>query len=147
MKRSALLLFFGGQEWGFQGPRDFINQPLIPLTQLKAAFCLDARSGAKGEKEVCLAGSSLRPSLSQISKKFLEPLGLKEAKNMDLSSPELAKDRYPFRDKGIPSLDFFIGDPRRTRPSPHSQELIDYEKLTNVTKLIYLTAYEFLTEP
>jgi hypothetical protein len=36
LKRSVLLLFFGGQEWGFQGPRDFVNQPLIPLTQLKA---------------------------------------------------------------------------------------------------------------
>ncbi|MBP1698149.1 MAG: hypothetical protein H6Q41_3337 [Deltaproteobacteria bacterium] len=147
LKRSVLLLFFGGQEWGFQGPRDFVNEPLIPLTQLKAVFCLDARSGATGEKEVFLAGSSIRPSLNQISKKFLEPLGIKEAKNIDLSSHELVRDRYPFRDKGIPSLDFFIGDPRRPRPSPHPQESIDYEKLANVTKLIYLTAYEFLTEP
>jgi hypothetical protein len=108
---------------------------------------LDARSGATGEKEVFFAGSSIRPSLNQISKKFLEPLGIKEAKNIDLSSPELVRDRYPFRDKGIPSLDFFIGDPRRPRASPYPQEPIDYEKLVNVTKLIYLTAYEFLTEP
>ncbi len=147
LKRSVLLLFFGGQEWGFQGPRDFVNQPLIPLTQLKAVFCLDARSGTTGEKEVFLAGSSIRPSLTQTSKKFLGPLGIKEAKNIDLSSPELVRDRYPFRDKGIPSLEFFIGDPRRSRPSPHSQEAIDFEKLANVTRLIYLSAYEFLTEP
>jgi hypothetical protein len=147
LKRSVFLLFFGGQEWGFQGSRDFVNQPLIPLTELKAVFCLDARSGATGEKEVFVAGSSIRPSLIQTSKKFMEPLGIKEAKNIDLSSHELMRDRAPFREKGIPSLDFFIGDPPKLRPSPRPQESVDYEKLAKVAKLIYLTAYEFLTEP
>jgi hypothetical protein len=32
-------------------------------------------------------------------------------------------------------------------PSRNPLESIDYEKLADVTKLIYLTAYEFLTEP
>jgi aminopeptidase N len=147
LKRSVLLLFFGGQEWGSQGSRDFVNQPLIPLTQLKAVFCLDARGGTTGEKEVFFAGSSIRPSLNQISKKFLEPLGIKEGKNIDLSSSELGRDRYAFRDKGIPALDFFTSDPRRMQPSRIPLESIDYERLADVTKLIYLTAYEFLTEP
>jgi hypothetical protein len=147
LKRSVLLLFFGGQEWGSQGSRDFINQPFIPLTQMKAVFCVDTRGGTTGEKEVFLAGSSIRPSLIQVSKKFLEPLGIKEGKNIDLSSAEIGRDRYPFRDKGIPSLDFFTSDPRRMQPSRNPLESIDYEKLADVTKLICLTAYEFLTEP
>jgi Zn-dependent M28 family amino/carboxypeptidase len=147
LKRSVLLLFFGGQEWGSQGSRDFVNQPFIPLTQIKAVFWVDTRGGTVGEKEVFLAGSSIRPSLTQISKRFLEPLGIKEGKNIDLSSAEIGRDRYPFHDKGIPSLDFFTSDPRRMQPSRNPLESIDCEKLADVTKLIYLTAYEFLTEP
>jgi hypothetical protein len=146
LKRSVLLLFFGGQEWESQGSRDFVSQPFIPLAQMKAVFYLDIY-GTTGEKEVFLAGSSIRPSLTQISKKFLEPLGIKEGKNIDLSSSELGRDRNLFHDKGIPSLDFLTSDPRKMHSSRIHPESVDYEKLTDVTKLINLTAYEFLTEP
>jgi hypothetical protein len=114
---------------------------------MKAVFHLDIRGGTTGEKEVFLAGSSIRPSLTQISKRLLEPLGIKEGKNIDPTSSEFVRDRTPFHEKGIPSLDFFVSEPRRMYPSRNPPESIDYEKLADVTKLIYLTAYEFLTEP
>ena len=142
-----LLLFFGGQEWGWQGPRDFLTQPSIPLTQMKAMFCLDLRGGTTGEKEVFFVGSSVRPSLAQTSRKFLEPLGMKEGRNMDSSSFEFGKNRHPFRERGIPTLDFLASDARRTHASRDRPESVDYEKLGDLTRLIYLTAYEFLTEP
>jgi hypothetical protein len=147
LKRSVLLLFFGGEEWGSRGSRDFVNQPVVPLTQVKAVFCLDTLGGITDEKEVFLVGSSIRPSLTQISKKFLEPLGIKEGKNIDPSSSEFGRNRYPFHEKGIPVLDFFASDPRKIHASRDHLESIDFEKLVDVTKLIYLTAYEFLTEP
>jgi Zn-dependent M28 family amino/carboxypeptidase len=108
---------------------------------------LDTLGGTTDEKEVFLAGSSIRPSLSQISKKFLEPLGIKEGKKIDPTSSEFRENRSPFHEKGIPVLNFFSSDPRRIRPSRDHLESIDFEKLADVTKLIYLTAYEFLTEP
>ena len=147
LKRSVLLLFFGGQEWGWQGPRDFLTQPFIPLTQMKAMFCLDLRGGTTGEKEVFFAGSSIRPSLAQISRKFLGPLGIKEGRNMDSSSFEFGKNRHPFRERGIPTLDFLASDARRMHASRDRPESVDFEKLGDLTRLIYLTAYEFLTEP
>jgi hypothetical protein len=147
LKRSALLLFFGGQEWGWQGSRDFLNQPFIPPRQMRAMFCLDLRGGTTGEKEVSLVGGSIRPSLAQISRKFLGPLGVKEMRNIDSSSFELWKIRHPFREKGIPTLDFLASDPRRMLASRDRPESVDFEKLGDLTRLIYLTAYEFLTEP
>ena len=147
LKRSVLLLFLGGQEWGWQGSRDFLNQPFIPLTQMKAMFCLDVRGGATGEKEVFLVGSSISPSLLQISRKFLGPLGIKEGRNIDLSSFEFGKNRHPFREKGISTLDFLASDPRRIPASRDRPESVDFEKLGDLTRLIYLTSYEFLTEP
>jgi hypothetical protein len=147
LKRSVLLLFFGGQEWGWQGAREFLNQPFIPLTQMKAMFCLDARGGITGEKEVFLVGSSIRPSLAQTGRKFLEPLGVKEGRNMDSSSFEFVKNRHPFREKGVPTLDFVASDTRRMAASRDRPESVDFEKLSGLTRLIYLTTYEFLTEP
>jgi Zn-dependent M28 family amino/carboxypeptidase len=108
---------------------------------------LDTLGGTTDEKEVFLAGSSNHPSLARISKKFLEPLGIKEGKNIDASSSDSGMDCYPFHEKGIPVLDFFASDTRRMHTFRDHPESIDFEKLVDVTKLIYLTTYEFLTEP
>jgi Zn-dependent M28 family amino/carboxypeptidase len=147
LKRSVILLFFGGEEWGLWGSRHFVNQPFVSLAQIKAMFSLDTIGGATDEKEVFLIGSSIHPSLAQISRRFLEPLGIKEGRNIDQYSFEFGSDHYPFHQKGIPALDFSSSDYKKVHTSRDHLESIDFEKLTDVTKLIYLTAYEFLTEP
>ena len=147
LKRSVLLVFFGGEEWGLLGSRHFVNRPFFPLTQIKAMFSLDTIGGATDEKEVFLIGGSIHPSLAQISRRFLEPLGIKEGKNIDQYSFEFGSDHYPFHQKGIPALDFFASDYKKMHTSRDHLESIDFEKLADVTKLVYLTAYEFLTEP
>jgi hypothetical protein len=147
LKRSVLLVFFGGEEWGLLGSRHFVSRPLFPLTQIKAMFSLDTIGGATDEKEVFLIGGSIHPSLAQISRRFLEPLGIKEGKNIDQYSFEFGSDHYPFHQKGIPALDFFASDYKKMHTSRDHLESIDFEKLADVTKLVYLTTYEFLTEP
>ncbi len=147
LRRSVVLLFFGGEEWGLLGSRHFVNQPFIPLTQVKAMFSLDSIGGATEEREVFLIGSSIQPSLAQISRRFLEPLGMKEGRNMDQYAFEFGSDHYPFHLKGIPTLDFFASDYKKIHTSRDRLESINFEKLADVTKLIYLTTYEFLTEP
>jgi hypothetical protein len=147
LKRSVLLLFFGGEEWGLGGSRHFVVQPFVGLRQIKAMLSLDSIGGATDEKEVFLIGSSIHPSLAQMSRRFLEPLGIKEGKNIDQYSFEFGSDHYPFHLKGIPALDFFASDYKRIHTFRDHPESIDFEKLTDVTKLVYFTAYEFLTEP
>jgi Zn-dependent M28 family amino/carboxypeptidase len=147
LKRSVLLIFFGGEEWGSWGSRDFVNQPSVPLTQIKAMFCLDTVGGITDEKEVFLSGSPNPSSLTRISKKFLEPLGIKEGKNGDAAFPDSGGDRHPFQERGIPVLAFFASEGRRIRTSRDHPEPIDVETWVDVTRLITLTSYEFLTEP
>jgi Zn-dependent M28 family amino/carboxypeptidase len=108
---------------------------------------LDTIGGATDEKEVFLIGSSIHPSVAQISRRFMEPLGIKEGRNIDPYSFEFGSDHYPFHQRGIPALDFFSSDYKKVHTSRDQLESIDFEKLSDVTKLIYLTAYEFLTEP
>jgi Zn-dependent M28 family amino/carboxypeptidase len=145
LKRSAILLFFGGEEWGSWGSRHFVNHPFIPLTEIKAMFSLDAPGGATDEKEIFLIGSG-QPSLVQLSRRFSEPLGIREGRNADPSSFEFGRDHYSFYQKGIPTLDFVAPDYTRTRSSRDSLESVNFERLADVSKLIYLTAYEFLTD-
>jgi len=146
-KRSVVLLFFGGEEWGLWGSHHFVKKPFVPLAQIKAMFSLDTVGGATEEKEVFLVGSSIHPSLAQKSRRFIEPLGVKEGKNIDQYSFEFGSDHYPFHQKGIPALDFFASDYKKIHTYRDNLESIDFEKLADVAKLIYLTAYEFLTEP
>jgi aminopeptidase N len=147
LKRSILLVFFGGEEWGCWGSRHFVNQPFVPLTLIKAMFSLDTIGGPTDEKEVFFIGGSIHSSLAQRSRRFLEPLGIKEGKNIDQYAFEFGSDHYPFHQKGIPALDFFASDYKKIHTSYDHLESIDFEKLADVTKLVYLTAYEFLTEP
>ncbi len=147
LKRSVGLLFFGGEEWGLWGSRHFVNQPFVPLAQIKEMFSLDSIGGATDEKEVFLVGSSIHPSLAQRSRRFMEPLGIKEGKSIDQYAFEFGSDHYSFHQKGIPALDFFASDYKRIHTYRDNVESIDFEKLADVARLIYLTAYEFLTEP
>ncbi|HUL28983.1 MAG TPA: M20/M25/M40 family metallo-hydrolase, partial [Thermodesulfobacteriota bacterium] len=147
LKRSTVLLFFGGEEWGQWGSRDFVSQPFVPLAQIKAMFCLDTLRGVTGEKEVFLAGSSANSSLARMGRKFVEPLGMKEGKNDDVSLFGSGRDRFAFYEKGIPTLDFLASDARKVHSSRDHLDSVDFEKWIDMTKLIYLTAYEFLTEP
>jgi hypothetical protein len=147
LKRSVILLFFGGEEWGSWGSHYFVNHPFVPLTRMKAMFGLDIPGRTTDEREVFLIGSSIQPYLAQLSRRFLEPLGIREGKNADPYSFEFGKDHYPFHQKGIPTLDFVTSDYKKTHASRDHLESVNFEKLADVTKLIYLTAYEFLTEP
>lgn len=147
LKRSLLILFFGGEEWGLRGSCHFVKEPFIPFTQIRAMLSLDSIGGATDEKEVYLIGSSIHPFLAERSRRFLSSVGLKEGKNIDRYAFAFGSDHYPFHQAGIPSLDYFASDYKKIHTFRDNMESIDVEKLAAVTRLVYLTAYEFLTEP
>jgi hypothetical protein len=147
LRRSVLFVFFGGEEWGLWGSRHLVDHPIVPLNQIKAMFSLDTVGGITGEKEIFFVGGSVYPSLAQRCRRFVEPLGFREGRNIDRHSFEFGSDHYPFHQKGIPALDFFASDYKKMHTSHDRPEAIDFEKLADVTRLVYLTAYEFLTEP
>jgi Zn-dependent M28 family amino/carboxypeptidase len=72
---------------------------------------------------------------------------MKEGRDLDRYAFTFGSDHYPFHQKGIPSLDIFASDYKKLHTLKDDIERIDFEGLANVTRLIYLTTYEFLTEP
>jgi len=147
LKRSFVLLFFGGEEWGLFGSRYFVENPFVPLSQVKAMFSVDTIGGSTHEKEVFLVGSSVYPLLAGKSRRFLERLRIKEGREIDRFAFTFGSDHYPFHQKGIPAIDFFASDTKKLHTPRDNLEGIDFEKLEDVTRLIYLTVYELLTEP
>jgi aminopeptidase N len=146
LRRSVLLVFFGGEEWGLAGSRFFVRTPPVPLSQVKAMLSLDSIGGATTEKEVFLIGAGVYPALAQISRRFLPRLGLREGREMDSSIFEFGSDHYPFHLKGIPCLSFLASDLRRIHTPRDTVEAIDLDKLREVARLIFLTAYQILTD-
>jgi len=147
LRRSLLILFFGGEEWGLWGSQRFVENPFIPLNQIKAMLSVDSIGGSTGEKEVFFVGSSIHPSLAQRSRRFLQWLGIKEGRDIDRYAFFFGSDHYPFHLKGIPCLHYFASDFRKQHTLRDTLETINFENLADVTGLIYLTVYEFLMEP
>ncbi|MEW6374485.1 MAG: M20/M25/M40 family metallo-hydrolase, partial [Thermodesulfobacteriota bacterium] len=147
LRRSLILLFFGGEEWGLWGSRQFVQNPFLPLAQIKAMLSVDSIGGSTGEKEVFFVGGSIYPSLAQRNRRFLQFLGIKEGRNIDPYAFTFGSDHFPFHQRGIPALDYFASDYKKLHTLRDHPESIDFEKLADVTRLIYLTTYEFLTEP
>ena len=147
LKRSLILLFLGGEEWGLKGSENFVKSPFVPLPQIKVMLSLDAIGGSTEEKEVFFIGGSFHPSLAERSRRFLQTLGLKEGRDIDRYAFAFGSDHYPFHERGIPSLDYFASDYKKLHTLRDNLETIDFDYLAKVTRLIYLTAYEYLTEP
>ena len=147
LKRSLILLFFGGEEWGLLGSQRFVENPFIPLGQIKAMFSVDSIGGSAKEKEVFFVGGSVYPSPAQRSRRYLPLLGIKEGRDIDRYAFAFGSDHYPFHLKGIPCLDYFASDSRKGHTLRDNLESINFENVADVTRLIYLTVYEFLTEP
>jgi Zn-dependent M28 family amino/carboxypeptidase len=74
-------------------------------------------------------------------------LDLKEGRDIDRYAFAFGSDHFPFHQKGIPALNFFASDYKKLHTLQDNLESVDFEKLADITRLIYLTAYEFLTEP
>ncbi len=147
LKRSVLLLFFGGEEWGLCGSRHYVKHPFIPLRQIRAMFSLDSVGGSTGKKEVFLIGSSLYASMAELSRGYLQTVGLEEGPNIDRSAFAYGSDHYPFHQVGVPAVEYFASDEQKLHAQKDTFDSVDFEKLAAITRLVYLTAYEFLTVP
>jgi aminopeptidase N len=147
LKRSLLVLFLGGEEWGLRGSRTFLERPFIPLEQVEAIFSLDSIGGKTDGREVSLTGAADHTALLERNQKFLAPLSLKEGRGMNRFHSADETGHPPFSQAGVSFLNYFASSNRKLHTFRDQIESIDFEKLTDIATLIYLVTYEFLTEP
>lgn len=159
--RSILLAAWGAEEIGLLGSRHYVRRPPVPLQQTVAMFQMDMigrnaqhRANLVGElprqreednrNSLNVFGASVAPMLRDFIERSNARTGLDlrfpaEPKSMDLLR---RSDHWPFLKRGIPALFLFTGfhpDYHRASDTP---DKINFSKLENILKLVYLTVWE-----
>jgi hypothetical protein len=136
-KRSILFIAFSGEENALLGSKYYVNhQPLKPLDKTTAMLNLDM-VGRNEDKLLWIGGGFYGDDIRKIVEKANGNIGFEVLYNTGLLS--YASDHGPFLRKKIPAAFFFTGMHDQYHAPEDDVDLINFPKLTNVTKLAYLT--------
>jgi hypothetical protein len=156
-KRTVIFMSFYGEEMGLLGSGYFANNPPIDLTKMIAELQMDmvgrnsvgAQNGDPNrmDKEeenrdtIRLVGSKrISTALDKIILAENESVGWKF--KYDAEDVYTRSDHYNFARKGIPIAFFFTGfHPDYHQPSD-TIEKINFDKIANTAKLVYLTIHQ-----
>ncbi|HWP47635.1 MAG TPA: M20/M25/M40 family metallo-hydrolase [Candidatus Limnocylindrales bacterium] len=144
LKRSALFIAFGAEEWGLLGSQFYVDHPVVPLDRVIAMLNLDSIGKGK-PMEIHLVGSSVYPELASISRKYMAQLGLKEGPNLDHFAFEYGTDHYPFHLKGVPAMEYYASNFNELHTLQDTPARIQPDKVAQVAKVVFLTAFDLLT--
>ncbi|PLX01333.1 MAG: hypothetical protein C0594_13280 [Marinilabiliales bacterium] len=151
-KRSVLFLPVTAEETGLNGSRYYVQNPLYPMDSTAMVINMDmiGRRGylmRKGKKKVYAAAfQSLEKKSKDLNKKY-------DKKNKDIIvdyRPGLIRkllwkkgsDQYSFTKKCVPAIAYFTGLHKDYHKSTDTAEKIDYDKLLDITRHVFLVAWE-----
>jgi len=156
-KRSIIIAFWCGEELGTLGSRNYVNHPTFPLEKVISYLNLDMvgrneedkRFNEKPENNTTsVYTGSVKFNSSDLYKLLYDTnayvnLRLKD----DHEDRILRTDTANFYNRGIPTLKTFAGEHLDYHKATDTVDKINFEKLTNVAKWIYLTTMELATNP
>ncbi|MBS1727904.1 MAG: M20/M25/M40 family metallo-hydrolase [Armatimonadetes bacterium] len=156
-KRTVIFMSFYGEEMGLLGSRTFSDNPPIDLTKMIAELQMDmvGRNSVgpqngdpnRVDKEeenrdtIRLVGSKrISTALDKIIQDQNESIGYRF--KYDAEDVYTRSDHYNFARKGIPIAFFFTGfHPDYHKPTD-TIEKINFDKIANTAKLVYLTIFK-----
>ena len=156
-KRTVIFMSFYGEEMGLLGSGYFANNPPIDLTKMVAELQMDmvgrnsvgAQNGDQNriDKEeenrdtIRLVGSKrISTALDKIILAENESIGWKF--KYDAEDVYTRSDHYNFARKGIPIAFFFTGFHPDYHQPTDTVDKINFDKIANTAKLVYLTIHE-----
>ncbi len=136
-KRSLILIAFSGEEEGLLGSRYYVyHQPLKPLEKTIAMFNFDM-VGRNEPELLWIGGVFYSDDLRKLIEKANGSINFELLFNVGLLN--FASDQAPFLRKNIPSAFFFSGLHDDYHTPEDDYDKIDYEKITRVAKLGFLS--------
>jgi hypothetical protein len=156
-KRTVIFMAFYGEEMGLLGSRYFSDNSPVPLNKMIAELQMDMvgrnSTGVQNgdpnrvDKEeenrdtIRLVGSKrISTALDKIILQQNESIGWKF--KYDAEDVYTRSDHYNFARKGIPIAFFFTGFHPDYHQPTDTVEKINYDKIANTAKLVYLTIHE-----
>lgn len=160
-KRSILFVVFAAEERGLLGSHHYVTNPLRPLATTRAVINFDmiGRNEAhvdqsKGvveipadtSNEMNLVGASYSPDYRAAVDRANQQVGLRLNDKFDRDAAMnilFRSDQYPFLLHNIPAVWWFNGLHPDYHQTTDTVEKINFEKMTKILKLAYLTGWEF----
>jgi len=146
-KRSMLFVFHTGEEKGLLGSRYFTDNPLVPLEKISCQLNLDMISRNEKNSLFIIGSDKLSTELHKINEEVnKKEIGLLfDYKYNAPDDPErfyYRSDHYMYARFGIPVIFYFSGPHADYHQPTDDEEKCDYEKMVNVTRLVYGVARE-----
>lgn len=165
-RRSVLFVWHAGEEKGLWGSRYFTEYPTVPLQQIVAQINLDmiGRSKKAGDQhprnrelsapnEIYVIGSKMMSTeLGELSE-MVNQNYLNLSYNYRYDNPGdpnrffFRSDHYNYARKGIPIIFFFDGEHEDYHRPSDSADKIDYQKMEQVARTVYMTMWEIANRP
>jgi len=165
-KRSVLFVWHTGEEKGLWGSRYFTNYPTLPLARIVTQINIDMIGRSKkggdtnprnhdlsGPNEIYVIGSAMMSTelgdlVASVNKQYLNLTY--DYRYDDPGDPNrffFRSDHYNYARKGIPIVFFFDGEHEDYHRPGDSVDKIDFQKMENVTRTVYLTLWELANRP
>ena len=165
-KRSVLFVWHAGEEKGLWGSRYFTNYPTLPLANIVTQINIDMIGRSKkegdtnprnhelsGPNEIYVIGSKMMSTelgdlVASVNKQYLNITY--DYRYDDPGDPNrffFRSDHYNYARKGIPIVFFFDGEHEDYHKPGDSVDKIDFQKMENVTRTVYLTLWEVANRP
>ena len=134
LKRSILFIAFGAEEQGLLGSRYFVDNPMVPLSQIKLMINMDMVGRLNKEKHLHMGGAGTFPD----GVNFMQTLGESSDLNPIVHAGSVGgSDHVSFYRKGISVLGMHTGG----HPQYHTPE--DTIDLINLKGEVLVCEYIF----
>ena len=157
-KRSVLFVWMTGEESGLLGSEYYVNYPIFPLQNTVCNLNIDMigrhdkQHNDGSDPYVYVIGSD---KLSSDLHKLNEKAALGSSVKLDYTFNDendpnrfyYRSDHYNFAKKGIPVIFYFSGVHDDYHKPTDVVEKIEFEKMAEIVKLVYRTAYEVANAP
>lgn len=137
-RRSVLFIAFAGEESGLLGSRAYVQAPSFPIARHVAMFNLDM-VGRNSPDSLSVGGDTRSPELARINEEENKKIGFTLA--YDIEQYFFRSDQASFAQEKIPSIFYFTGEHADYHRVTDEVEKINFEKLTRVAKLCFLTSH------
>ena len=134
LKRSVLLVAFGAEEQGLLGSKYFVDNPVVPLSNIKLMINMDMVGRLNEAKQVYMGGAGTFPGGVELMKELGPPLGLSPVVHAGSVG---GSDHVSFYKKNISVLGIHTGGHPQYHTPEDTLDLINFEGQKQVCDYIF----------
>lgn len=142
LKRSIIFIAFGAEEQGLLGSQFFVENPLVPLSQIKLMINMDMVGRLNPEKHVYMGGAGTFPDGVNLMQNLGESLNLTPIVHAGAVG---GSDHVSFYKKGISVLGIHTGAHPHYHTPEDTLDLINIEGLKQVSDYVFKTVMRLST--